>query len=197
MPTNLYGPNDNFHLENAHVMPAMIRKILLAHAMRIGDWQTIRTDLRQRPIKEIDAEASTAEIKTALAGYGITTSAVTLWGSGKPLREFLWSEDMAEACVHIMEHVNFADLKGSGKQVRNCHINIGTGEEISIGALADQIATTIGYEGEIRFDATKPDGTPRKLCDVTKIHRLGWHHRVGIQEGIGRFCQWYINSINA
>ncbi|MBE6181189.1 MAG: GDP-L-fucose synthase [Rikenellaceae bacterium] len=197
MPTNLYGPNDNFHLENAHVMPAMIRKIFLAQALRNGNWQAIRADLCQRPINEIDVEAPNAEIKVALADYGITASVVTLWGSGKPLREFLWSEDMAEACIHIMEHVDFADLKGNGKQVRNCHINIGTGEEISIEALAHLIAATIGYEGEIRFDTSKPDGTPRKLCDVGKLHRLGWQHRVDIREGIGRLYQWYINSINA
>ncbi len=197
MPTNLYGPNDNFHLENAHVMPAMIRKIFLAQALRNGNWQAIRADLCQRPIEEIDAQTPAAKIKESLVRYGITESAVTLWGSGKPLREFLWSEDMAEACIHIMERVNFADLKGSGKQVRNCHINIGTGEEISIASLAHLIAATIGYEGEIRFDTSKPDGTPRKLCDVGKLHRLGWRHRVDIREGVGWLYQWYINSINA
>ena len=197
MPTNLYGPNDNFHLENSHVLPAMIRKIFLARALRLDDWQTIRADLGRRPIKEIDPQTSKTKIIDVLADYGITTSGVTLWGSGNPLREFLWSEDMAEACIHVMERVNFSDLKGGNEQVRNCHINIGTGEEISIASLAHLIATTIGYEGAIQFDTSKPDGTPRKLCDVAKIHRLGWHHRVDIHEGVNRLYRGYTNSINA
>ena len=102
---------------------------------------------------------------------------------------------MADASVHVMERVDFADLRGTGPQVRNCHINIGTGEEISIGNLARLIVATVGYRGELRFDASKPDGTPRKLCDVTRLHNLGWHHRIGIEEGVGKLYDWYRTSI--
>ena len=148
-----------------------------------------------RPVEGVDGSAPRERIAGVLAKYGITAEAVTLWGTGKPLREFLWSEEMADASVHVMERVDFADLRGTGPQVRNCHINIGTGEEISIGNLARLIVATVGYRGELRFDASKPDGTPRKLCDVTRLHNLGWHHRIGIEEGVGKLYDWYRTSI--
>lgn len=195
MPTNLYGPNDNFHLENSHVMPAMIRKVFLAHCLRTGDRDAVRADLNLRPVEGVDGRASDARIAEVLARYGITGEAVTLWGTGRPLREFLWSEEMADASVYIMERVDFADLRGAGPEVRNCHINIGTGEEISIGELARLIVRTVDFGGELRFDASKPDGTPRKLCDVTKLHNLGWHHRIGIEQGVGKLYDWYRRSI--
>ena len=195
MPTNLYGPNDNFHLENSHVMPAMIRKVFLAHCLLSGDWEAVCADMNLRPVEGVDGSAPRERIAGVLAKYGITAEAVTLWGTGKPLREFLWSEEMADASVHVMERVDFADLRGTGPQVRNCHINIGTGEEISIGNLARLIVATVGYRGELRFDASKPDGTPRKLCDVTRLHNLGWHHRIGIEEGVGKLYDWYRTSI--
>lgn len=197
MPTNLYGPNDNFHLENSHVMPAMIRKVFLAHSLRRGDWELVRADMNLRPVEGVDGSADEQRIADTLARYGITADAVTLWGSGKPLREFLWSEEMADASVYILEHVNFDDLKGASGEVRNCHINIGTGKEISIGDLAQLIVRTVGYEGTLRFDASKPDGTPRKLCDVSKLHRLGWHHRIEVEEGVGKLYEWYRNSLKA
>lgn len=197
MPTNLYGPNDNFHLENSHVMPAMIRKVFLAHCLRNGDWEAIRSDMNLRPVEGVDGNAPAEEIERTLGRYGIAAEAVTLWGTGTPLREFLWSEEMADASVFVMENVDFDDLKGNDKEVRNCHINIGTGEEITIGDLARLIVRTVGYAGELRFDASKPDGTPRKLCDVSKLHRLGWHHRIGIEEGVGRLFDWYRNNLNA
>lgn len=195
MPTNLYGPNDNFHLENSHVMPAMIRKVFLAHCLLSGDWEAVCADMNLRPVEGVDGSAPRERIAGVLAKYGITAEAVTLWGTGKPLREFLWSEEMADASVHVMERVDFADLRGTGPQVHNCHINIGTGEEISIGNLARLIVATVGYRGELRFDASKPDGTPRKLCDVTRLHNLGWHHRIGIEEGVGKLYDWYRTSI--
>lgn len=197
MPTNLYGPNDNFHLENSHVMPAMIRKIFLAHCMREEDWTAVRADMDLRPVEGIDGSADRGRIAAVLAKYGIGADGVTLWGTGRPLREFLWSEEMADASVYVMEHVDFEDLRGEGPEVRNCHINIGTGREISIGDLARLIVATIGYRGELRFDASKPDGTPRKLCDVTKLHRLGWHHKIEIEEGVQRLYEWYRKSIGA
>lgn len=197
MPTNLYGPNDNFHLENSHVMPAMIRKVFLSHCMRTGDWDAVRSDMNLRPVEGVDGTAPQQTIADVLAKYGISADAVTLWGTGKPLREFLWSEEMADASVYVMEHVDFKDLRGTGREVRNCHINIGTGEEISIGDLARLIVKTIGYTGELHFDASKPDGTPRKLCDVTKLHNLGWHHRIGIEEGVRKLYAWYRQNIHA
>ncbi len=195
MPTNLYGPNDNFHLENSHVLPAMIRKIHLARCLVQNDWTAIRRDMNLRPVNDVDGTASEEAIVAVLAGYGIEAAAVSLWGTGKPLREFLWSEEMADACVYIMEHVDFDDLKPSGKEIRNCHINIGTGKELSIGSLAHLIRKTVGYDGEIRFDSTKPDGTMRKLTDVTKLHALGWHHNVEIEEGVERLYRWYLADL--
>lgn len=196
MPTNLYGPNDNFHLENSHVMPAMIRKIFLAHCLHEGDWKSVRADLDCRPVEGVTGAADKDTIVSTLRRYGIAAEAVTLWGTGRPLREFLWSEEMADASVFVMEQVDFKDLVGTTKEVRNCHINIGTGKEISIGDLARLIVDTVGYRGRLQFDATKPDGTPRKLCDVTRLHSLGWHHKIEIEEGVGRLYRWYANSIN-
>ena len=197
MPTNLYGPNDNFHLENSHVMPAMIRKIFLSHCMHEGNWDALRADMNLRPVEGVNGTVGQAQLVALLAKYGISADAVTLWGTGKPLREFLWSEEMADASVFIMENVDFKDVRNSGREVRNCHINIGTGKEISIGDLARLIAKTIGYKGALHFDASKPDGTPRKLCDVTKLHMLGWQHKIGIEEGVRKLYDWYLSGINA
>jgi len=192
MPTNLYGPNDNFHLERSHVLPAMVRKIHLAKCLHWQDWEAIRKDLNRRPVENISGTSAEEEILAILKKYGVTGQGVELWGTGKPLREFLWSEEMADASVYIMEHVNFADLKGTGNEVRNCHINIGTGKEISIKELAHLIAKEVGYEGQIAFDPSKPDGTMRKLTDVSKLHKLGWHHKVEIDEGVKRMYTWYL-----
>jgi len=148
MPTNLYGPNDNFHPENSHVLPAMIYKIHKAKC----------------------EEADVLE----------------LWGTGEPLREFLWSEDMADACVYCLENINYADVKS--------HINIGTGKEISIANLAALVAKTIGYNGKIIFDSSKPNGTMRKLCDVSKIQSMGWRHKIEIEEGVEKLYEWYLKN---
>ena len=204
MPTNLYGPNDNFHLENSHVLPAMIRKIHLAKCLHRADWEAVRKDLACRPVTvpseglRADHLSSEADILRVLAHYGISAEAVTLWGTGKPMREFLWSEEMADASVHVLLHVDFADTctdapvnQDGLREVRNCHINVGTGKEISIYDIAHKIRQTIGYEGEIRWDSSKPDGTLKKLTDVSKLHRLGWHHKVDIDEGVSRLYEWY------
>jgi GDP-L-fucose synthase len=191
MPTNLYGPNDNFDLERSHVLPAMIRKIHLAKCLWENDLAALRRDLHRRPVEGVDGDADDEAIFSLLRKYGITASGVTLWGTGRPLREFLWSEEMADACVYIMENVDFDDLKASSGESRNCHINIGTGKDLPIAALSRLIAETVHYEGALLFDATKPDGTMRKLTDVTKLHSLGWHHRVEIDEGVERIYRWY------
>ena len=266
MPTNLYGPNDNFHLKNSHVMPAIMRKVYLAKMIHDENWEAICKDLEKRPIEELNKEcrlknegsrlndkdsSNTAssinsceketpsnnssffilhssftkgEILNALAHYGIYNNKVVLWGTGKPLREFLWSEDMADACVHLLLNVNFSDIIGIEKyssvfygtsasgvvdrnhsegrggaipslgEIRNCHINVGTGKELTIRELTQLVVSTIGFEGEVEFDSSKPDGTPRKLIDVSKLHSLGWTHRVEIEEGVKKLYEWYLNN---
>lgn len=194
MPTNLYGPNDNFDLEKSHVLPAMIRKIHLANLLFKNDFDSIRVDLNKLPIKGISGENTITEITSLLNSYGIYDSYLELWGTGTPMREFLWSEDMADASVHILENISFEDLKGDNKEIRNCHINIGTGIELSIKELAYKIKEAVGYSGEIKWDSSKPDGTMRKLCNVDKLHSLGWKHKVQIDEGIHRLYNWYLNK---
>lgn len=225
MPTNLYGPNDNFHLENSHVMPAMMRKIYLSKLLMAKDWDKVRRDLDLRPVEKVDGKASKAEILNILGKYGIFDGKVVLWGTGKPLREFLWSEEMADASVYVLEHVDFKDIIGIEKysaalngvaidgasdrnnscgrggaipalgEIRNCHINVGTGKELTIAQLAQLIVHTVGYEGEVQFDASKPDGTPRKLIDVSKLHALGWHHKIEIEQGVQKLFDWYLASL--
>ncbi len=195
MPTNLYGPNDNFNLETSHVLPAMIRKIHLARCLHAGDWDTLRLDLEKRPVEGVGGNASEEEILAMLEKYGIRPGEVELWGTGRPLREFLWSEEMADASVYIMEQVDFADLSRGMKEVRNTHINIGTGVEHTIREVAELIQRQIGFEGRLAFNASKPDGTLRKLTDVGKLHALGWHHSIGIDEGIKRLYDWYITNL--
>ena len=222
MPTNLYGPNDNFHLENSHVLPAMIRKVYLAKLIHEGQWDAIRNDLHQRPVEGVDGSSGEADILAILGKYGIHDNKVELWGTGTPLREFLWSEDMADASVHILLNVDFKDIIGLDRysavhygaatdgavdrnhsegrggaiprlgEIRNCHINVGTGKELTIRQLSQLVAEAVGFGGEIAFDATKPDGTMRKLIDVKKLHSLGWTHRVEIEDGVRKLLQWYI-----
>ena len=166
MPTNLYGPNDNFHLENSHVLPAMIRKIHLARCLNEGDWTAVRRDLDRRPVQGVDGTATEAEILNVLAHFGIRPESVTLWGTGRPLREFLWSEEMADASVHVLLHVDFRDActdtarNADGiVEVRNCHINVGTGVELTIRECAEKIQAEVGFRGQLLWDASKPDGT--------------------------------------
>ena len=194
MPTNLYGPNDNFHLENSHVLPAMVRKIHLAKCLNEGNWEAVRKDMNLRPVEGINGSNSNEEILKILAKYGISAEEVKLWGTGKPMREFLWSEEMADASVFVLEHVDFKDTYNSEtKDVRNCHINIGTGKEISIGNLANLIVEEVEFKGKLTFDSTKPDGTMRKLTDVTKLHGLGWKHKIEIAEGVKKMYAWYLS----
>ena len=297
MPTNLYGPNDNFHLENSHVMPAMMRKVYLAKLIHDGAWDKIAVDLNKRPVEGVTGEGLTntnlsndtnkkiSEISAirvqkensdpcsskdnpchpcnscsskkefsnsqildskdntsfsslsmlenrkkaldVLAKYGIYDNRVVLWGTGKPLREFLWSEDMADASVHVLLNVNFSDIIGIEKyssvhfgastdgavdrnhsagrggyipslgEIRNCHINVGTGKELTIRELSELVVKAVGFEGTVEFDASKPDGTMRKLIDVTKLHSLGWTHKVEIEKGVKKLFEWYKQSLEA
>jgi GDP-L-fucose synthase len=198
MPTNLYGPNDNFDLEKSHVLPAMIRKMHLGKYLGENNWDAIRMDLNKRPIEGISGENSEKEIQDILAKYGILFNArnsgsVEIWGTGAPMREFLWSEEMADACVFLMENVDFRDtVPENTTEIRNTHINIGTGKEISIRELAFLIKEKIGFNGDLVFNASKPDGTMRKLTDPSKLHALGWHHKIEIDEGIEKMYNWYL-----
>ena len=202
MPTNLYGPNDNFNLETSHVLPAMVRKIHLAKSLEDSNWGAIRTDLDTRPVEEVDGQAGEEAIRQILAKYGITQTTnnpqqitLQLWGTGQPMREFLWSEDMADACVFLMENRDFEDVKNTcDDEVRNTHINIGTGKEVSIRQLAEAIQQTIGFKGILEFDSSKPDGTMRKLTDPSKLHGLGWKHTIELNEGIQLMYQHYLKA---
>lgn len=189
MPTNLYGPNDNFHLEKSHVLPALIRKIHLAKLL------SERKD--NEVIKNLDVN-SIEDAETYLSTYGVSSNSVEIWGSGKPKREFLWSEDMADACVFLMKNRDFKDTYNKeDKEIRNTHINIGTGKDVSIKELAETIKKIIGFNGNLIFNTNKPDGTMRKLTDVSKLNGLGWKHAVELENGIKKAYYWYINKTNA
>ena len=208
MPTNLYGPNDNFNLETSHVLPALIRKIHLGKCLEENNLDGLRADLNKRPIEGITGNSSQEKVLQILSKYGIRVirnnpcnpCTVEIWGSGKPMREFLWSEEMADACVFVMENVNFQDVRKNSleisdnshpNEVRNTHINIGTGKEISIKQLAELIKEVVGFKGDLFFNSDKPDGTMRKQTDVSKLHSLGWHHSVDIDLGIRKMYDWY------
>jgi len=237
MPTNLYGPNDNFDLQNSHVLPAMLRKMYLGKCMEENNIDAIREDLNKRPIEGIGGEGVKGrkgddekgkegddELLKILDKYGIRVAqsphhpispslslplsssrpqkvSVEIWGSGAPMREFLWSEEMADACVYLMERVDFKDVnpcnpsesvQSVSNEIRNTHINIGTGKEISIHDLAYLIRDKVGFKGELVFNDSKPDGTMRKLTDPSKLHKLGWKHQIEIGEGVERLFSWYL-----
>lgn len=201
MPTNLYGPNDNFDLEKSHVLPAIIRKTHLAKCLMEDNWNGIEDDFNRFPIEGVDGKADKNVIIQKLNKYGIRKNneetEVEIWGSGKPMREFLWSEDMAAACVYLMENVDFEDIKKlsvttESNEIRNCHLNIGTGKEISIKDLSLLVAKKVGFEGKIVFNTEKPDGTMRKLTDPNKLHQLGWKHTIEIDEGVEKLYKWYL-----
>lgn len=194
MPTNLYGPNDNFNLEKSHVLPALIRKAHLGKCLMNDDYQSLRNDFNRYPVEGVDGNSDLSDIISKLEKYGVTNNKIAIWGTGEPTREFLWSEEMADACVFIMEKVDFKDVKGGESEVKNCHINIGTGKEISIRQLAILVSEIVGYKGELFFDSTKPDGTMRKLTDPSKLHSLGWHHKIEINQGISKLYNWYLNK---
>lgn len=194
MPTNLYGPNDNFDLEKSHVLPAMIRKIHLAKALSQQDWESIKNDLRKRPVEGISDKNTQQEIEQLLAKYGIFRDKVILWGTGKPMREFLWSEEMADACIFVMNNLDFEDAKSNKTEIRNTHINIGTGKDLSIKDLSGLIAKAIDFKGIIDFDSSKPDGTMKKLVNVSKINQLGWKHSIEINEGVEKMYHWYLKN---
>ncbi|MBN2486525.1 MAG: GDP-L-fucose synthase [Bacteroidales bacterium] len=197
MPTNLYGPNDNYDLEKSHVLPALIRKMHLGKCLLENNWQAIRNDFNHLPVEGVNGNTGENSIREKLLKYGISENngnvLVTLWGTGSPMREFLHSDDMADACVYIMENIDFADLveirkKSVGpdeaKEIRNTHINIGTGRDLTIKELAMLVKKVTGFGGEIVWDSSKPDGTARKLLNVDKLHALGWKETIELEQGI-------------
>lgn len=197
MPTNLYGLNDNYDLEKSHVLPALIRKMHLGKCLMEGDWSKIKHDFNRLPVEGVNGNAGEQQINEKLAKYGISKTgskvSVTLWGTGSPMREFLHSDDMADACVYIMENIDFKDLieirkktvsPEEAKEIRNTHINIGTGRDLTIKELAMMVKEITSFEGEIIWDSSKPDGTARKLLNVDKLHALGWKESIELSQGI-------------
>jgi len=203
MPTNLYGPNDNYNLETSHVLPALIRKLHLGKCLENGYWDAIRKDLKNYPVEGINETSTDFEIIDRLSHFGIlcsgnniagqTNVVVNLWGTGSPYREFLYVDDLAAACVYILEHVDFKDLISEGKPAINTHINIGTGKDLRIKELAQLIGRITGFQGQLNWDSSKPDGTFRKLLDVSKINQLGWKEKISLEEGIAMVYQRYIS----
>jgi len=216
MPTNLYGPNDNYNLKTSHVLPALIRKMHLGKCLENDDWISIRKDLKRYPIEGVNDTFSESEILDKLSKYGIDISkspqspasstqhpvTITLWGTGNPYREFLYVDDLADACVFLMQKVDFKDLKVLSPEllaqslvaseirhkpisdIKNTHINIGTGKDLTIKELAVMVKNIVGFDGQLKWDISKPDGTYRKLLNVSKINKLGWKEKVSLEEGI-------------
>jgi len=209
MPTNLYGPNDNYNLETSHVLPALIRKMHLGKCLDNGDFEGIRRDLDKRPIGNVNGDADESLIIDQLKKNGIIYSEdnenaqprvkILLWGTGTPKREFLYVDDLADAVVYLAENKNVADLRlvktdnGRTNAVYS-HLNIGCGEDISIMDLAYIIKETIGFKGDVEFDHTKPDGTPRKLLDVSRLFNLGWKPSILLEQGIRKVYRDYLDS---
>ena len=196
MPTNLYGPNDNYNLETSHVLPALVRKMHLGKCLKNDDWDAVRKDFRKYPVEGISENSSEHQIEEKLAGFGIVKDGtgevkIRLWGTGQPFREFLYVDVLAAACVFVLENVNFSDLAEAGKPILNTHLNIGTGKDLRISELAGLIARITGFSGVIEWDTSKPDGTFRKLLDVSRINSLGWHETVSLEQGISMVYRSY------
>lgn len=202
MPTNLFGQNDNFDLEKSHVLPAVIRKLHLGKCLVNNDFEAIRKDFDNYPVEGVDGSYEESVIREKLNKYGINTDkngvSVTFWGSGSPKREFLLSDELADACIFIFENLDFVDLiedpemlKAEVKNIRNTHINIGRGEDIRIKDLVDLISKIVQYKGRIEWDHSRPDGTDQKLMDISKLSRLGWKAKISLEDGIRSVYDWY------
>lgn len=222
MPTNLYGPGDNFNLENSHVLPALLRKIILGKYLEEENWDAILNDFRKYPLDNNNrSDYKKEQIPGLLEKYGIRKVRsdyrnrklyisdemkfedvvnVTVWGTGKPLREFMYSPDMAAACVFLMKKVNVEDIikLNQHKKQQDYHpphfINIGTKEEISIKELAYKIKKIVDFKGELVFDHTKPDGTMRKTTDTSLLEQLGFLHRFNLDDGLKDMYDTYLKN---
>ncbi len=215
MPTNIYGPHDNFNLETSHVLPALLRKIHLGKCLENNNLEGLREDLTRRPINGVDGSEGLQRILDTLSDFGIkpktkiedrvnnagqggkkTRVDIEIWGTGKPRREFLWSEDLADAIIFIMNNISFKDLiDGNSGEIRNTHINIGTGKDLTISELAESIKKITGFNGEFIYNSKKPDGTMRKLISVDKLSRFGWKHKVELNDGIDMLYSWYLKDM--
>jgi len=179
MPTNLYGPNDNFDLDNSHVLPALIRKFHLAKLLDEGRQSDVESDVQRF------SRGKTIDTAAFLGRFGISADYVTLWGSGNPFREFLYVDDLADACIYLMERY-------SASQIGE-FVNIGTGEDLRIKELAELVRSVVGFNGEIRWDASKPDGTPKKLLNVSKLTGLGWRASTSLEDGLRKSYSWFLS----
>lgn len=196
MPTNLFGINDNYNLDTSHVLPALLRKFHLGRLLEISDWDLIFQDVRKNPFKGVHDTEDKFQILNALANYGITRSenneiTITLWGTGNPRRDFLLSDHLVEACLFLLENISFKQLITDNKEIRNTHVNIGSGKDYSIQELSEMIREIVGFEGKVIWDHTKPDGTFRKLLDNTKLKQLGWEYVTSLREDISRVYEIY------
>lgn len=209
MPTNLYGPNDNYNLNNSHFLPAFFRKMYLAKCLMENNWKAIRDDLHRNPVENINGHASQEEVLQVLQKHGITEDSqdivtLTLWGTGSPRREVMHSDDMADACLYVMEHVDFEDLirfeKSSavpgvvGQEIRNTHINIGLGYDFTIREIAMKVKGIVGFQGNVAWNSDMPDGTLQKLTDVSKLKHLGWESKISFDDGLNHAYDSYRNA---
>ncbi|MFC1593786.1 GDP-L-fucose synthase family protein [Candidatus Omnitrophota bacterium] len=193
MPNNLYGPHDNFNLETGHVMAMFIRKFYLAKLIQQEDFQAIRKDFSRNSLglgpDVTIKEDNTQSIVVALEKLGIAKSGMTLWGSGKPFREFLYIDDLVQACILLMKKFSYTDIGEI--------INIGSGQEVTLQELADTISDIVGFSGTITWDTSRPDGTPRKRLNMSKINALGWKPKTTLREGIQKMYQWYMSTFGS
>jgi GDP-L-fucose synthase len=206
MPTNLYGPNDNYDLETSHVLPAIIRKMHLAHCLETADWEGIRSDLNKRPIENVNGKSPEVEILAILEKYGIIVTrnasrvTLSLWGTGRVYREFMHVDDMAAACLKIMEEVNIGDLiarassPGPEPSFPPAFLNVGTGEDQTIADIAGIVKSIVGFKGQVSWDPSKPDGTYKKLLDVGKLKSLGFNSSFSLEEGIKSVYSGYLEN---
>jgi len=211
MPTNMFGPNDNYDLEKSHVLPALIRKMHLAKCLENNDWTSVRKDLQKNPVDGLDFNSAESDILKKLSFLEINKSSespssvvsLKLWGTGTPFREFLYVDDMVEAVIFLMKRVDVKDIAVLQKEenhdncfsaadFKNNHINIGSGKDLKIAELASIIKDIVGFKGTLEWDSSKPDGTPRKLLDVSRIRKLGWSSGTSIQDGIRNVYENFI-----
>ena len=195
-PTETYGPNDHFQLGMSHFLPVLIRKIYLAKCLKENNWSGIMSDLKRRSVDGIMGKSPVDEAVSTLNKYGIYSSYLELNIPGNTLGDFIWSEDMADACFYILKEIDFNTLLEGKDEIRNCHINIGTGQSYSVRELAAMVAGIIKYDGRIKFKTKASNNLTRSLIDVTKLNSFGWTHKVELEDGVGRLYRWYLEDLN-